>query len=255
MTAIILTEKLCKTFSNQGTQQHVIRNLDFSIYEGDFTVVMGSSGSGKSTLLYAISGMDQPTLGTIHYCGETDPIEITHMTNDQLALFRRANCGFIFQQIHLMDNMSALDNILTNGLLLTGNKKALAGRAKEMLLAVGLEESLWHKFPSQLSGGEAQRVGIVRALINKPRVLFADEPTGALNSASALAVLDVMTALHQQGQNIVLVTHDLKTACRGNRIVYLRDGAIVGELKMTAYNHDDKARSDKLQTFLERMGW
>src|SRR5699024_5368074 len=109
MTKIIIqTEKLCKTFSSGGIQQHVLKNIDISIVEGDFTIIMGNSGSGKSTLLYAISGMDKPTLGEIEFAGK----QLTHLTNDQLAIFRRNHCGFVFQQIYLLDNMSALDNVL-----------------------------------------------------------------------------------------------------------------------------------------------
>jgi len=212
---IIKTEKLCKSFSAGGKQLHIIKNLDLEIEEGAFTVIMGSSGSGKSTLLYAISGMDKPTLGEVWFCGEN----IAGFTNDELAVFRRKNCGFVFQQIHLMDNMSVMDNVLTSGLLLSNDKKALAGRAGELLTRVKLDKGLWHKFPSQLSSGEAQRVGIVRALINRPALLFADEPTGALNSAAGAAVLDVISELHAGGQSVVMVTHDLKTAARGGRII------------------------------------
>ena len=252
MNAIIKTNKLCKSFSSGGTQIHVIKNLDLAIGEGEFTVIMGSSGSGKSTLLYAVSGMDKPTLGEVWF-GGTD---IAKLTNDQLAVFRRQNCGFVFQQIHLMDNMSVMDNVLANGLLLTSDKKAIRDRAARLFTRVKLGQELWDKFPSQLSGGEAQRVGIVRALINGPKLLFADEPTGSLNSASGQAVLDVMSELHAAGQSVVLVTHDLKTAARGSRILYLRDGAVSGELELPPYAADEPAkRMDTLQKFLERMGW
>ena len=252
MENIIKTNKLCKSFSVGGKQLHIIKNLDLEIEEGAFTVIMGSSGSGKSTLLYAISGMDKPTLGEVWFGGE----DIAKYSNDQLAVFRRKNCGFVFQQIHLMDNMSVMDNVLTSGLLLTGNKKTLAKRAAELFSRVGLDEELWHKFPSQLSGGEAQRVGIVRALINNPALLFADEPTGSLNSASSKAVLNVMCEIHENGQSIVMVTHDLKTAARGSRILYLRDGAIFGELTLPPYADDNEAqRLEKLQKFLDGMGW
>jgi len=252
MKSIIETNKLCKSFSTGGKQLHVIKNLDLKIEEGAFTVIMGSSGSGKSTLLYAISGMDKPTLGEIWFGGEN----IANYTNDQLSVFRRKNCGFVFQQIHLMDNMSVMDNVLACGLLLSGNKKALKTRAAELFTRVDLSEELWNKFPSQLSGGEAQRVGIVRALINEPALLFADEPTGSLNSSAGAAVLDVMSGLHSNGQSVVLVTHDLKTAARGGRIIYLRDGTIFGELPLTPYINDDKTeRIEKLQNFLDAMGW
>jgi putative ABC transport system ATP-binding protein len=252
MESIIKTNKLCKSFSVGGKQLHIIKNLDLEIEEGAFTVIMGSSGSGKSTLLYAISGMDKPTLGEVWFGSE----DIAKYTNDKLAVFRRKNCGFVFQQIHLMDNMSVMDNVLTSGLLLSSNKKELAKRASELFTRVGLDEELWHKFPSQLSGGEAQRVGIVRALINNPALLFVVLPTGSLNSASSKAVLNVMCALHENGQSIVLVTHDLKTAARGSRILYLRDGAVYGELALPPYADDNEAqRLEKLQKFLDGMGW
>ena len=249
---IIRTEKLCKTFSSGGIQQHVLKNLDISLVEGDFTIIMGSSGSGKSTLLYAISGMDKPTLGDIEFSGKN----IAKLNNDQLAIFRRKNCGFVFQQIYLLDNMSVLDNVLASGLLVNKNKRELVKKAKELLTQVGIHEDSWSKFPAQLSGGEAQRVGIIRAIINNPKVLFADEPTGALNSTASDRVLDVFTNVNLKGQSIVLVTHDIKTALRGNRILYLRDGVICGDLRLDAYNENENfERHKKLKHFLAEMGW
>ncbi|WP_123608989.1 ABC transporter ATP-binding protein [Mobilisporobacter senegalensis] len=248
---IISTNKLCKTFSNGGLQQHVLKNLDIEIYEGDFTVIMGSSGAGKSTLLYALSGMDKPTLGSIQFLDKN--IEL--LSNDKLAVFRRLNCGFIFQQMFLLDNMSILDNILASGLLMSKNRKILTERAKELFIQVGLDENMWRKFPAQLSGGEAQRAAIVRALINQPKVVFADEPTGALNSAAGKAALDVLTGINNKGQNIIMVTHDLKSARRGNRILYMRDGVIQGICSLGKYVSGDRERHDKLQAFLSEMGW
>lgn len=249
---IIKTEKLCKTFSNGGIQQHVLKNLDISLREGDFTVIMGSSGSGKSTLLYALSGMDKPTLGEINFAGKN----LAKLNNDQLAIFRRNNCGFIFQQIYLLDNMSVLDNVLASGLLVNKNKRELVQKAKELLIRVGIDENAWSKFPTQLSGGEAQRVGIVRALINNPRIIFADEPTGALNSASSDSVLNVLTDVNRNGQSLVMVTHDMKTALRGNRILYLLDGVICGDLQLGTYSEQKNLeRHEKLQHFLVEMGW
>ena len=252
MNYIIKTNKLCKSFSVGSKQLHVIKNLDLEIEEGAFTVIMGSSGSGKTTLLYALSGMDIPTLGEVFFGGEN----IASYSNDELAVFRRKNCGFVFQQIHLLENMSAMDNILACGLLTTSNKKALEKRAAKLFTQVGLDKELWDKFPSQLSGGEAQRTGIARALINEPALLFADEPTGALDSASGTVVLDVINDLNSSGQSIVMVTHDLKIAARGGRIIYLRDGTVSGELELTPYSDNDKTqRIEKLQKFLGRMGW
>ena len=252
MDTILKTEKLCKSFSNAGLQQHVIKNMDLEIYEGDFTVIMGSSGSGKSTLLYALSGMDKPTLGKVYFGNE----EISGLNNDQLAVFRRKNCGFVFQSIYLLDNMNVFDNIMTGALVVQKNSPELVDRVKVLLKRVGIEEDMWKKYPNQLSGGECQRVGIVRAVINDPKILFADEPTGALNSSSGQDVLDVFTDLHKRGQSIVMVTHDIKTALRGSRVIYLRDGDVVGEHRMQDYETDDLTkRRESLQDFLNEMGW
>lgn len=251
MEKILCVKDLCKSFSNGSVQQHVLKNLNIDVYKGDFTIIMGSSGSGKSTLLYSLSGMDRPTLGSVVYNGK----EITEMTNDQLAVFRRTNCGFVFQQNYLNDTMSTLDNILVNGLLVNKNKKQITQKAKQLLLSVGLDEKVFNKFPSQLSGGEAQRVAMVRGIINSPEVLFADEPTGALNSQNTDNVLDIMTEFNNGGQSIIAVTHDIKTARRGNRILYLKDGIIVDELDLGKYVSGDQERHAKIRDFLKRMGW
>lgn len=249
---ILQTYKLCKSFSNGGIQQHVLKNLDLQIKKGDFTVIMGSSGSGKSTLLYALSGMDVPTVGEVHLDGEN----ISGLNNDQLARIRRKYCGFIFQSVYLLDTMNVLDNVLTSGLLVNKNKKAVYQKAKELLKSVGLSEQDFVKFPNQLSGGEKQRAAIVRAIINNPRILFADEPTGALNSASSTQVLDNLTALNENGQSIIMVTHDMKTALRGNRILYMKDGTICGEIDLSPYTAEDNSiRNQKLKQFLGEMGW
>ena len=251
MKNIIETQKLCKTFSNGGVQQHVLRNVNLEIYEGDFTIIMGASGAGKSTLLYALSGMDKPTLGSVSFCGT----EITKMNTDELALFRRSHCGFVFQQVYLVESMSVLDNIMAAGLLIYKDKKTLINKAGEILKAVNIDEALWNKFPTQISGGEAQRVGIARALINDPKLVFADEPTGALNSQTGKAVLDTLTKFNEKGQSIVMVTHDISSARRGNRILYVKDGEIAGECNLGKYVTGDKERHQKLNDFLATMGW
>ena len=252
MDIILRTEKLCKSFSNAGLQQHVIKNMDLEIMDGDFTVIMGSSGSGKSTLLYALSGMDKPSMGKVFFGNE----EISGYSNDQLAIFRRNHAGFVFQSIYLLDNMNVFDNIMTGALVVQKNSPELVERVKTLLKQVGIAEDMWKKYPNQLSGGECQRVGIVRAVINDPKILFADEPTGALNSSSGQDVLNVFTGLNKKGQSIVMVTHDIKTALRGSRVIYLRDGGIVGEYRMADYGTDDmKQRRAGLQEFLDGMGW
>ena len=251
METIIKTNKLCKTFSSGGVQQHVLRNIDLEIYRGDFTVVMGASGAGKSTLLYALSGMDKPTLGEINFAGQT----ITDMSIDELARFRRDHCGFVFQQIYLVDSMSILDNCMAAGLLINKNKKEVAEKAKAVLKKVGIGENMWDKFPTQISGGEAQRVGMARALVNTPDLIFADEPTGALNSATGKDVLDALCEFNNAGQSIVMVTHDMRSARRGNRILYVKDGEIVGECELGKYVSGDRDRHQKLRDFLASMGW
>jgi len=248
---ILNTRGLYKNFRTGVQEQQVLKNLNIKIYENDFTVIMGASGAGKSTLLYALSGMDRVTGGSINFFDN----DIESLSADKLAVFRRKNCGFVFQQMFLLDNMSILDNILVCGLLVNSDRKAIINYAKELLAKVGLTENIWRKFPSQLSGGENQRAAIVRALINKPRVVFADEPTGSLNSASGKSVLDVLTGINDGGQNIIMVTHDLNSARRGNRILYLRDGVVCGECQLGKYVSGDKERHDKLHAFLSEMGW
>ncbi|MFA5659509.1 MAG: ABC transporter ATP-binding protein [Oscillospiraceae bacterium] len=250
-SCVLKTEKLCKSFKAGDREQQVLINLDLEIYEADYTVIMGSSGAGKSTLLYALSGMDSPSSGGINFSG----ISIVNHSNDKLAVFRRKNCGFVFQQMFLLDNMSILDNILAAGLLVSKNKKEIVTYAKELLIKVGLTEMIWNKFPNQLSGGENQRAAIVRALINHPKVVFADEPTGALNSAAGKAVLDVLTEINNNGQSVIMVTHDLSSARRGNRILYIKDGVITGECNLGKYVSGDKERHGKLSSFLTEMGW
>lgn len=248
---LLKTKNLSKSFSSSGALQHVLKNIDLQLYKGDFTVIMGASGAGKSTLLYALSGMDTPSLGTITFGDEV----ISDLNSDGLAVFRRNHCGFVFQQIYLIDTMSVMDNVLCAGLLVNRDKKSLINRTKELFQAVDISEETQKKFPTQISCGEAQRVGIVRALINSPEILFADEPTGALNSKTGLDVLDTLTKFNEQGQSVVMVTHDMRSARRGNRILYLKDGAILGECNLGKYVHGDVRRHEKLTTFLTEMGW
>jgi len=255
---ILKTNKLTKTFSTGGVQQHVIKNLDLEIYEGDFTVIMGASGAGKSTLLYALSGMDTPSLGSVNFMGT----DISKLSSNKMALFRRQYCGFVFQQMYLLDNMSIMDNVLACGLLVSKDKKTLDAHARKLFSDVNLKESIYQKFPTQVSVGEAQRAAIVRALINNPSVVFADEPTGSLNSASGTAVLDMLTKVNRTGQSIVMVTHDIKSALRGNRILYVMDGVIRGTYELGHYEEgnearrkQNEARRKQLDEFLAEMGW
>jgi putative ABC transport system ATP-binding protein len=151
--------------------------------------------------------------------------------------------------------MSVLDNIIVSGLLKSRDRKAIAAHAKELLKQVGLDENCYNKFPNQLSGGEKQRVALVRSVINEPEILFADEPTGALNSQNTTAVLDVLTDMNQRGQSIVMVTHTIAAAERGNRILYLRDGVICDEITLDPYDGENRERHKQLRDFLGNMGW
>ena len=211
---VLKTENLSKSFSSGGALQHVLKNISLELYQGDFTVIMGASGAGKSTLLYALSGMDTPSLGKIAFGEQV----ISDFNQDELALFRRRHCGFVFQQIYLIDGMSVMDNVLAAGLLVNKDKKAVVRKAEELFDAVGISEEIRKKFPAQISGGEAQRAGIVRGLMNSPEILFADEPTGALNSKTGFDVLNVLSKFNEQGQSVVMVTHDMRSARRGNQI-------------------------------------
>lgn len=249
---ILKSEKLCKSFANEGTQNHVLDNVDLEIFEGDFTVVMGSSGSGKSTLLYSLSGMDTPTSGKVFY-GDT---EITGLKEKQMAELRSKEFGFVFQQVHLVSNLSLMENILVPGYM---DKEKTATEVKEMaielLKAMNIEEAK-DRLPSQVSGGEAQRAAIARAIINEPGILFADEPTGALNRKNTVDVLNLLTDINNKGQSILMVTHDVRAALRGTRLIYLEDGKVCGEMELPPFDEKDmKSRETQVNAWLSSMHW
>jgi putative ABC transport system ATP-binding protein len=249
---LIKAEDICKEFGSKHDKVKILKNIDLEIYKNDFTIIMGSSGSGKSTLLYALSGMDNVTSGHVLF----DQVHINKMSKDKVAKFRRKKCGFVFQQNYLLNNMGVMDNIFTSGLLCTKNRKEIRTYAEQLLEQVGICKERWNNRPNKLSGGEAQRVSIVRALINKPLVLFADEPTGALNKESTKNVLDVFTMLNENGQTMVVVTHDILTALRGDRIIYIVDGCVQDILNLKKYCEDDlDERHKRVDQFLKKQGW
>lgn len=248
---IIKTEKICKSFITDGEINNVIKNLDIEIYKEDFTVIMGSSGSGKSTLLYLLSGMDKVTSGEVYLNEEN----ITNRKEKEMALLRRENIGFVFQSINLIPDLTVWENIISPAYKTKKSKLEIREYGKKLLGQMALDGHE-NKFPSQLSGGQSQRTAICRGLMNQPEVLFADEPTGALNSSSGENVLDIFTRIHGNGQSIVMVTHDLKAAIRGNRIIFIRDGRIDGELNLTFFQKDDSLEREKvLYDFLKEKGW
>lgn len=249
--SILRTSCLCKTFISESLQYNVLKNIDLEIYEGDFTVIMGSSGSGKSTLLYLLSGLDHATSGEIYFREK----RIDKMKEKATALFRRKNIGFVFQSINLVPNLTLYENITIPGYLSNKNRKEVNEKAMELLKTMELDAHAF-KYPSQVSGGQQQRTAIARGVINKPEILFADEPTGSLNSAQGEAALDMLTNLNNSGQTIIMVTHDLKAACRANRLLFLKDGSISGEMHLDPFsNKGDSLRESKIFEFLKEKGW
>ena len=250
--AILTAKSVCKAFAHNGGQVHVLNGIDLTIYEGDFTVIMGASGSGKSTLLYALSGMDRATAGTIIYQQE----DLVKMSEKKLTALRCSDFGFIFQQMHLVSNLSMRENITVPGYLnRSRTAKEVDARADELLGRMGLSHIASH-LPSQCSGGEQQRCAVARAIIHEPVLLFADEPTGALNKRNTVEVLDLLTALNQNGQSILMVTHDPRAARRANRVVYLSDGKIVSELSLPPFDAEqEKSREEQVSAWLTSLEW
>lgn len=253
MKKTILSAKgLCKSFAHNGGQNHVLSHIDFELYEGDFTVVMGASGSGKSTLLYALSGMDRATSGEVLYGGR----DIVSMREKELVKLRYTDFGFVFQQIHLVSNLSLFENVAVSGYL---NKERTAdevkARTEELLEQMNISRIKSH-LPSQVSGGEAQRCAIARGVVNSPKLLFADEPTGALNRKNTVEVLNLLTELNRAGQSILMVTHDVKVALVADRIIYLEDGKITGELNLPPYHREEeRSRETQINAWLSSREW
>lgn len=248
---MIKTELLCKSFISDGEVNNVIKNMDMEIYEGDFTVIMGSSGSGKSTLLYSISGMDEITTGKVFFEGHN----IADIKGRRIASLRKEKIGFVFQGINLIPNLTVYENILSPTYKIKADRKAIDKRIEVLLEQMELT-SQRKKFPNQMSGGQKQRAAICRALINQPKILFADEPTGSLNSSQGESVLNIFSNIHKEGQSIVMVTHDLKAAIRGNRILYIKDGRIDGDLRLDEYEEAaSKEREDIVYKYLKDRGW
>ena len=247
MKKTILSGKgIVKTFGGNT----VLHGIDVEIFEGDLTVIMGSSGSGKSTLLYALSGMDSISGGELFYKEQ----DISKSSENELTKLRANDFGFVFQRTHLISNLTLGENIRMAGLIANIPENEVKTRAEELITQMNLENAK-DRLPSQVSGGEAQRAAVARAVITRPAILFADEPTGALNKANSEEVLDLFSALHKDGQTVLLVTHDKEAALRGNRVLYLEDGKIIGELELPNYIGKDKSREEKLTEWLEGLGW
>ncbi|MDB1797693.1 MULTISPECIES: ABC transporter ATP-binding protein [Eggerthella] len=255
-TPIIETEKLSKSYAADGVQTHVLSNIDLVLHEGDFTAIMGPSGSGKSTLLYCLSGMDTPTAGDVRYRGGS----VTGLRERDMAELRAQHFGFVFQQAHLVSNLTLFENVAVPGYLKKGRSTAATRAAASALIErMGLTQEA-HHLPSQTSGGQQQRCAVARSVVNDPDIVFADEPTGSLNRANTIEVLALLCELNGNGQSICMVTHDVQCAVRANRILYLEDGAVCGELDLPAWCTSGgvayvKAREAQVSAWLSSLSW
>lgn len=249
---ILCGKEISKTYIQSGIKTQILTNINVALYEGDFTVIMGSSGAGKSTLLYALSGMDTITTGSVIFKGQ----EITGLSEKKMARLRAQAFGFIFQQTHLVSNLTLFENVAVAGYAAkAGSVREIREKADRLLLQMHAEGAK-DRYPSQVSGGEAQRAAIARAMIGNPGLLFADEPTGALNRANSEEVMKLLTHLNRDGQSILMVTHDVRAALYGNRILYLEDGKISDECNLSPYGQGNlKDREKKVLDWLSALGW
>lgn len=252
-TVMLESRGLTKTYFSTEPPAEVLRGIDLSVRAGEFLVIMGASGSGKSTLLYSISGMDRPSGGEVLLEGR----ELTSLGDAEMSEVRLARMGFVFQQPHFLSNLDVRDNVLLPALkgAPKGGRDAAVARVDALLERFGIAHVAGHGV-TQVSGGQLQRASICRALAGEPAVLFADEPTGALNSSMTGEVMDALTEVHRDGTTVVMVTHDPGVAARGDRVVYLRDGVVVDENEMGAWQSQDaQRREDDLLTWLRNHGF
>ena len=237
------------------SKEQILHQISFDMEPGEMLAVMGPSGSGKSTLLYNVAGMDQPTAGQV-WLGD---VEITKLSEDEKARLRLHRMGFVFQQMNMMANLNLLDNILLPAAQANKGKgqkskeelNLRAHRLMEKLGITGLEK----RTITQVSGGQLQRACICRSMINEPEILFADEPTGALNKSAAGEVMEELVKLNREGTTILMVTHDSRIASSCDRIVYLLDGQISAELTLGKSIAVEKRREEKVARWLMEMGW
>lgn len=235
---LISVKDLKKEFRVEDVVTKVLNGVSFDIEKGEFISIMGPSGSGKSTLMYILSFLDKPTSGEYFFDGKN----VSHLDDDKLAEMRNSKVGFVFQSFNLLNRTSVLENVMLPLVYTNISKKERITKAKSILEQVGLSHRLDYT-PNRLSGGEKQRVAIARALINNPEVIFADEPTGNLDSKSGLQVMKLLEELNNQGHTIVLVTHEKYTAEYAERIIYIKDGLVLSdsrvEKRQTAKNNSE----------------
>lgn len=255
MRTVLTAKDLCKTYIVNKRQNNVLKNVNFSIDEGEMVAVMGPSGSGKSTLLYAVSGMDSITAGEVQFCGK----DIAKMSEKELADLRLDEMGFIFQQMYMLKNLTVLDNIILPACQSEKNnetRKETVQRGQNLMRKLSIIEIADNDI-TEVSGGQLQRACICRSMINKPKMIFADEPTGALNRTSSDEVMDELAKLNGEGVTIMLVTHDVKVAAKCTRVLYIVDGNIKGEYNLNRYTSSSQLRERErtLNNWLMEMGW
>ncbi len=222
--AYIQVHALRKVYVMGHTRVHALAGVDLEIERGTFTVIMGPSGSGKSTLLHLLGGLDRPTSGKIYVAG----LDLSEMDENKLAIYRRRTLGFIFQQFNLVASMTSIENVAFPMRFTGTPPRARQKRASHLLEQLGLEKYGRHR-PTEMSGGQQQRVAVARALVNDPPIILADEPTGNLDSATGLAVMQLLADLHNQGRTVIVVTHDPRMARFATRMIYILDGLLVSK--------------------------
>lgn len=221
-STLIRLEKICKVYGTGNTAVHALNNINLIVKEGEYCAIMGASGSGKSTAMNLIGCLDRPTSGRYYL----DNQDVSQLPNAVLADIRNRKIGFVFQQFHLLSHLTALENVMLPMIYAGVSTEERKERAVTALEKMGLGSRLYNK-PNQLSGGQQQRVAIARAIVNQPRLLLADEPTGALDSRTVREVLDIFQQLHDTGITVVMVTHEVDVARESKRIVWFRDGEVI----------------------------
>jgi putative ABC transport system ATP-binding protein len=233
---------LVKRYQDDGADVDAVSGVDLEVSEAEFVAVMGPSGSGKSTLLHLLGALDKPTSGEVLIDGRP----LADLSRSELAALRRDRIGFIFQLYNLIPSLTVAENVVLPAIAAGVRPSAYRRRLEELLKLVGLDGKA-ERFPSQLSGGEQQRVAVARALVREPAVVLADEPTGNLDSATGDALLDLFSRCHKEGQTIILVTHDAKVASAADRVLFMRDGTFVEEASLHPRGEHDLGELVRLE--------